>query len=60
MIRVDHFTGSILLSEEEADQVRVLLAKELAGKKRMTLGEATRLMQRQNDLVSQFTGNPVQ
>jgi hypothetical protein len=54
MIRVDHFTGALLLADDEANQLRALLNIQLQGVEPMSEEEAQRLMNEHNQMFANF------
>jgi hypothetical protein len=55
MISIRHFTGQILLSEDEANQLRTLINEEIAHLEPMPTVEAFGLMDAQAELVAKYT-----
>lgn len=55
MIAVRHFTGEMLLGEDEANQLRALLNIQLRDVEPMTEEDAQQLMDEHNQLVAAFT-----
>ena len=55
MVRVDHFTGCLLLSRFEARHLLTLLDHELENDEPMTLTEARAIVEAQKALVREYT-----